>query len=165
MPPAASPDRIRLSADHLQHLRAAAARAYPRECCGLILGRAEVSGDVSVTRLIAATNIDPRPEYGFEVDPAVHFALRRELRAAPNGETLLGHYHSHPDAPPHPSARDLAEANDPGLIWLIIAIAKGRPGPIAAWRIDPSAAPADLSATPVAILAAPMESGEDAEKP
>ncbi len=160
-----STDRLRLSSDHLRHLRTAAAGAYPRECCGLIVGRADSAGEVLVTRLVATANIDPHPEDGFELDPAAHFALQRELRAANNGETLLGHYHSHPDAPPLPSARDLTEANDPGLIWLIIAIAKDRPGAVAAWRIDPDAPPGP-SAMPVAIVGVTaMEGGKDAEKP
>ena len=52
---------------------------------------------------------------------------------------IVGHYHSHPDHPPGPSAHDLASAFEPELVWLIVAVEKGRAGEITAHRLDEKA--------------------------
>ncbi len=124
-------------------LMAAARASYPEECCGLLVGRrlsTEGAGAAArgwVTRVIPATNQHPAPRRRFELDPSVHIALLKELRAAGTvgGEELLGHYHSHPDAAAAPSRQDLEQANDPTLIWIIIGPVRGGRTDITAWRV------------------------------
>lgn len=132
--------RLEIAADILAAIRLAAAQAYPNEGCGLLLGIEELvregakgSPVLRVTRLVLAANLHPEPRKGFEIDPAVLVSVLRELRETErkgngSGERLLGHMHSHPDAPAHPSARDLAMAGEPGQIWLIVPVKEGRAG-------------------------------------
>src|SRR3546814_383615 len=103
---------LRLPAALQQQIRSAALLAFPRECCGLLIGAGE-----HVTRIVAAANLDPAPDR-FELDPAVHLRVQRELRGT--AERVIGHYHSHPNGLAEPSAVDLAAAaHDPRMLWLI----------------------------------------------
>ncbi len=109
----------------LEEIEAAAAAAYPEECCGLLAGRREPSGDVVVTRAQPSPNVaqgDRRER--FEVDPQVRFDLMRDLQGG--ALEIIGVYHSHPDHPAEPSANDLKMAFEPDLVWLITAVNKGR---------------------------------------
>ncbi len=119
----------------LRTLAAAAEAAYPRECCGLLVGQWDGQTGVQLVRAVASRNLaDPGRPDRFEVDPAVRFAVMREAAEGPH--TLVGHYHSHPNAPAKPSATDLAMAYEPALIWLITAVRNGRAGETTAWRLE-----------------------------
>ena len=78
---------------------------YPREACGLLVGR---DGRVSSARLVRNLAQDPDR---FELDPVEH--LRVERWAERDGREVLGAWHSHPDAPARPSAADRAAAFAP----------------------------------------------------
>lgn len=104
----------RADADRLRAL-AAASRD---EVCGLLLGTRQPGG-ATVTQLVPARNVAPHPARSFEIDPATLLATHRQARGA--GLAVLGHWHSHPNGNPMPSARDAARALDNGQIWLIIA--------------------------------------------
>jgi len=120
-----SPSALVIPSALIAAIERAAEDAYPEESCGLLAGRFDSGGRLVVTRVRASANLaagDRRA--AFEVDPAVRFALMREI--ADTGETIVGHYHSHPDHPAEPSARDLAMAFEPELIWLITRVAAGR---------------------------------------
>lgn len=124
-------------------IAAAAEAAYPEECCGLVLGTRQAEGEGwLVTRLVPAANRHAEPRRSFELDPATHFAVLRQLRVqgaatGVSAEVILGHYHSHPDSPAVPSERDRAQAYDPSLLWLIVAVEQGRAGQLAAWQVRP----------------------------
>lgn len=123
---------LTLTPSSLRTLREAAARAYPEECCGLLIGHAEDDG-WRVTRTLASSNLAADRTRFFEIDPALHIRLLRSLRAAGGAERVIGHYHSHPSGRAWPSARDLSSALDADALWLILG---GRValGPVAAWR-------------------------------
>ena len=113
----------------------AAEAAYPDECCGLLVGRTEASGDLLVTRVEASPNVakgDLRKN--FAVDDKVHFDLIRELRNGP--ESIVGHYHSHPDHGATPSERDRQSVFYPEHVWVIVAVAGGRAGDMTAHLFD-----------------------------
>lgn len=122
-------------------LQAYAAQAYPRECCGLLVGYPEMSGagGMIISRIVPTANRATQPHRAFEVDPAAHIALLRALREqAKEGrqpaEQVIGHYHSHPDAPAVPSAQDRAQATDPDAVWLIVAASAAGAAEIGAWQ-------------------------------
>jgi len=124
----------------LKQIADAAEAAYPHECCGLLAGQPSNAG-LRVTRVIASTNVAASNHVdSFEVDPQVRFDLMRELGEIGDGPTgderLIGHYHSHPDHPAEPSARDLEKAFEPDLVWIIAAVHKGVVGDITAHRLD-----------------------------
>ena len=107
---------LHVASDLIETMLQAARAAAPEECCGLIVGT--LNPAPRALRLIPAKNTHPEPRRFFEIDPKVQFDTLRQLRQS--GEIILGHYHSHPAGPARPSARDLAEANDPDLAWLVI---------------------------------------------
>jgi len=95
--------------------------AFPRECCGLLLGH-RVPGHrgeaVQVVALHPARNLAPRSDR-FEIAPEDHFAALKRARA--ESMAVIGCYHSHPDGAARPSDTDLAGAGEQDFIWLIAA--------------------------------------------
>ena len=127
---------ISLSKASLKDIADAAENAYPRECCGLLAGHTDELGSHLITRVVLSRNLssgDTRDS--FEVDPKVRFNLMRTLEQASNGETIVGHYHSHPDSSPVPSSRDLAMAYEPSLVWVIVAVHSGIVGETRAYMV------------------------------
>ena len=120
--------RLALAREQMAALKQAAEAAYPNEFCALLIGHDGPGGAVAVSRIVPADNVDPEPGRGFELDPRVLFKTMRELRESGSAERLVGHAHSHPDAPARPSARDAAQAHEPGLVWLIVPVRKGKAG-------------------------------------
>ena len=120
----------------LRPILQAAERAYPAECCGLLIGRASAKV-VRITRIAESVNLMaaevPRR---FEVDPALRFRLMRELKDGP--DRIVGHYHSHPDGPAAPSARDAEAAYEPDLLWLIVSVPAGLAASAAAFLPSPA---------------------------
>lgn len=124
---------LRLSATHRTALRDHALAAYPKECCGLLIGRDAESGGAGeaapyaallVTKVLPSVNQDPAGgARAFEVDPELILTWHKRLRGT--SERIVGHYHSHPDEPARPSATDLERAWEPGMIWLIVGVGRG----------------------------------------
>ena len=115
--------RIEISRDHVARIEVLARAAFPYECCGLLIGvtEGEEESVVQVTRIAESRNLAaPERRDRFEIDPALQFSLLREMRDAE--ESIVGVYHSHPNGRPSPSPRDLEDARDPGLIWLVTAV-------------------------------------------
>jgi proteasome lid subunit RPN8/RPN11 len=115
-----------------------AAKSYPNECCGLLVGRSNARAD-GIDCIV--TRVEPSPNVAeagvrdrFEVDPALRFRLMRELGDGPL--QIVGHYHSHPDHPAAPSPRDLEMAFEPELVWLIVAVPKGGKATASAHVVD-----------------------------
>jgi proteasome lid subunit RPN8/RPN11 len=112
------PAQLKAVADHAES-------AYPAECCGLLVGTAEGARAWRVRRVVPSPNLAPAGRRDrFEIDPALQLDLQRELRGS--DEAIVGVYHSHPDGEPTPSATDLENAWEPGLVWLIAAVRAGR---------------------------------------
>jgi proteasome lid subunit RPN8/RPN11 len=114
-----------LSPAHLRTIVDAAERAYPVECCGLLVGQTRVNGDLEVTEVAPSRNLmaDKRGDR-FEVDPALRLALQQRLRGGAG--RVLGLYHSHPDLGAQPSETDLEMAWEPQLVWLITSVIDGQ---------------------------------------
>ena len=78
--------------------------AYPKECCGLLVGRDNGAGALVITRVVISDNLAQGSGHDrFEVDPQVRFNVMRELdeHAAIKRprHRIIGHYHSHPNHP------------------------------------------------------------------
>lgn len=107
-----------------------ARRAGPYEICGLLSGtRADIAEHDHPIRNRAA-----RARDRFEMDAAEQIALFRELRE--NRRYQVAIYHSHPQGPPCPSARDRAGHGYPGVAALIVAPNAAGPT-LAAWWLTP----------------------------
>ena len=125
-----------LHPDHLKAIADDAEAAYPREACGLLVGRFGVGDHRLVARVERAQNVAAEPKKTFEIDPGLRLGLERELRGQPLA--VIGHYHSHPDGPARPSARDLELLLELDLAWLIVAVGQGQASHMRAYlpRLD-----------------------------
>lgn len=127
-----APVTLRIGQQERATLREQAQLAYPKECCGLLIGREE-GADLVVTKVQPSVNQDPDGgARAFEVDPALILHWHRQLRGTP--ARIIGHYHSHPNEPARPSATDLERAWEPGMIWLILSVGRGKLTELGAFR-------------------------------
>jgi proteasome lid subunit RPN8/RPN11 len=100
---------IRINSDPWQAMLHHAHAAYPRECCGLLLGT--LTGD---DERVATVAIPCRNAYEgdqsdrFTIDPADQLAAQKRARA--EDLEVLGFFHSHPDCDAYFSATDLANS-------------------------------------------------------
>jgi [CysO sulfur-carrier protein]-S-L-cysteine hydrolase len=101
----------------MDQIVAHALQDVPNECCGLLIGTAEMVEDAARARNAK------RSRTRFEVEPADHFAAIRRARAG--GFEIIGAYHSHPSGPSGPSETDRARLTDPTMVQVIISLAHG----------------------------------------
>lgn len=135
---------IRVPEPILRTIEAAAEAAYPDECCGLLVGRDGEAGDIVVTAVAPSVNVaQGNHADSFEVDPQLRFDVMRRLGEKNAGggapERIVGHYHSHPDHPAMPSARDLEMVYEPEFVWVIVAVERGHATGMRAHRLDEAA--------------------------
>lgn len=102
-----------------------------RPLATLLLGLAQKSPQQEICGLIGAseekpqtvypvTNIAPDAAQEFEMDPQAQISAFKAMRA--KGESLFAIYHSHPQSPPVPSAKDLQDLGYPEALQLIISL-------------------------------------------
>jgi proteasome lid subunit RPN8/RPN11 len=101
----------------------------PLECCGLLIGWADL-----IDESYPVENVR-RSRVAFEVDPSGHFAAIRKARAS--NRAVIGAYHSHPASHAIPSETDIREANDPQFLHVIVSLASAEPR-IRGYRISGS---------------------------
>ena len=106
----------------MSKIRSHAERAYPNECCGLLVGERR-DDDVFVREVHESANIALVPANQFEIDPQIRFDVERRVRD--EALDLVGVYHSHPDGEAMPSETDIERAWESSLVWLITAVKKG----------------------------------------
>lgn len=85
------------------------------EVCGLIGARGEVPAS-----LYPVDNVAADRKRHFHLDPKGQIEAMRTMRQ--RGETLFAVYHSHPSAPPFPSAEDIEAIAYPEALTLIISL-------------------------------------------
>ncbi len=123
-------ETVRFAPEALADIRREAARAYPFEACGALLG----GGDGHVSEATALANVEgERPRTRFSVSPTDYLAVEEAAEA--RGLRLLGFWHSHPDHPAHPSATDRQFAW-PGLLTVVVAVQAGRPAEVTVWQVQ-----------------------------
>ena len=108
---------MRIRQEALDRIVAHATEEKPNECCGLLLGSADLVSDA-----VRARNAH-KSATKFQVEPADHFAAIRRARAA--GLEVIGAYHSHPTGPSGPSETDRVRLNDPTMVHVIVSLAHG----------------------------------------
>jgi proteasome lid subunit RPN8/RPN11 len=132
---------IALGDEWEQAIRAEGEKAYPNECCGILLGALdEAAGSGTVMRnaegIIPIENSREEAEqyHRFEIQP--EDLMRAELAARKAGRDVLGFYHSHPDHPAEPSDFDREHAL-PYYSYLIVSVEKGRAANVRSWELTP----------------------------
>ena len=109
-----------------------AARAYPHEACGLLVGRRREDA-VEVVRAVTARNMSARPRHGYEVPPEDWCAAYRD--AARSELDIVGVWHSHPDGVAVPSRAD-AESAWPEYCQLIVAASSAGATGLRSWYLE-----------------------------
>ena len=89
----------------LEVIRRHAVETFPEECCGALI---EARGVIVEAFPLANTTSAGRVRR-FRIDPAGY--RQSEARARELDATLVGFYHSHPNAPARPSEYDLEHAS------------------------------------------------------
>jgi proteasome lid subunit RPN8/RPN11 len=122
--------RIRIEPEPWEVITGNARKAYPEECCGVMLGIADEKGKV-VRRAQPLLNV---ASAGRGSRYELHNAdlLRAQSEARKLGMSLIGIYHSHPDRGADFSASDL-NAACPWLSYLILSVRDGEVGSSASW--------------------------------
>lgn len=124
---------LKFSDDLRSELEGLAREGYPREVCGLLLGRHD-NGSVRVARVTHARNLNTeRAHDRFELDP-LHLVEMDEV-ARKQGIEIVGVWHTHPDHPARPSETDLAFAWK-GWSYLIASVGGEGVKELRSWRLD-----------------------------
>jgi proteasome lid subunit RPN8/RPN11 len=125
--------RVLVSPRDLEAMGRHGEAAYPEECCGFLIGRAEEEETV-IERVLSADNERQDSRHNrFLIHPETVLAAHKEARAA--GLDVVGYYHSHPDHPARPSEFDREHAW-PGLSYVIISVADGKVAEARSWRLS-----------------------------
>ena len=128
-----SPEQPLVLSDALRRaIEAEGIAAYPNECCGILVGRADHPRVVD--RIVPMANaFDPQERYHrFSIDPLL--LAGAEESAAAEGKAVIGFYHSHPDHPARPSEYDRTHV-PPWNFYshVIVAIEQKRPAAMTCW--------------------------------
>jgi proteasome lid subunit RPN8/RPN11 len=127
---------LRLASDQVSAIRREAERAYPRECCGVLVGRDEPDGR-RVSEVVVVQNDfeSSQQTHRFSIPPLR--LLELEKRSGEAGGCVLGFFHSHPDAEAVPSGFDLEHAW-PFYSYVIVSVRQGRSEAMRSWVLDES---------------------------
>ncbi len=130
----------------LGHVR----REYPKEACGLLLGRGK-----EITRILMGRNVARNPYRDFLLDAET---LLRQMDYETAGESLLAIYHSHPHSPPVPSAVDARLLTYPEVVHIICSLQDPLHVRVRGWRLHVEAEDACRS-LPTGLAAVPGRAG------
>lgn len=126
-----------LSAAVKQQIEAEGVRAFPNECCGILVGRDLPGGKRVIDRLVPMANtFDAAEQYHrFTVDPKAQ--IEAEKSADAEGKSVLGYYHSHPNHPARPSEYD-RQHMPPFSFYsqVIVSIMDRTPADMTCWYLD-----------------------------
>ncbi len=97
---------IRIEEMAWQVMLSHARNAYPKECCGILLGAEREGGERLVTSAFACRNAYEGDQSDrFLIDPRDQ--VRANLRCRAENIDIIGFFHSHPDCDAYFSATDL----------------------------------------------------------
>ncbi|MBR6832374.1 MAG: M67 family metallopeptidase [Fibrobacter sp.] len=117
-----------------EQMALAAKKAYPNECCGILVGKKSEKGEIEVTEIREASNqFQGQKSVHFQIDPLFIYRLEQELES--RGLEIVGVYHSHPDCPAILSKED-ENYMVPGLEYVIMSVQKGEVVDVKSYRRD-----------------------------
>jgi proteasome lid subunit RPN8/RPN11 len=120
------PDQVRVQ------LESWAETGYPRETCGVLVGR-RVANRVLIERAVFARNANTQRTHDrYQLD--AHDLLEADQAAEADELEIVGIWHTHPDHPARPSETDRLQAWD-GWSYLILSVRNGRTADLRSWRL------------------------------
>ena len=123
-----------LSQQNFDEIRTHGELTYPNECCGVLLGHV-AGGHHLVSEVVRCLNKkgqSARTRYRIAARELID--VQRDARE--RGLSIVGFYHSHPDAPPHFSRTDLLEAYWVGCSYVIASVFKGAAGDVRSYQLE-----------------------------
>ena len=131
---------IRLSAELRAEIERHAEQEYPRECCGLLVGRIVDEGRTRIIHAtVAVANVfadEDEKHHRMAIEPLEY--ARAERRYAAEGLGVVGNYHSHPDHPAVPSQYDLEHlAPWPTMSYIVVSVREGKSVDLRSWELWP----------------------------
>jgi proteasome lid subunit RPN8/RPN11 len=131
---------LKIAEEILEQIRQQAENEYPRECCGLLIGRIEDGGRRrSIVETFPVAN-------AWEETDTMHRRMlitpqdymRAERQFLKQGLGVVGNYHSHPNHPAAPSEFDFEHlAPWPTMSYLIVSVRAGRAEELRSWELAP----------------------------
>ncbi|MDR1837164.1 MAG: M67 family metallopeptidase [Treponema sp.] len=118
----------------LDEIKAEGEKAYPDECCGVLLGLSGENGDKTVKHILPVENAHSEDEqyHRFLITPDNMLDAEKKARALLID--VLGFYHSHPDHPSRPSDFDREHAL-PFYSYIITAVEEGTAKKVTSWAL------------------------------
>ncbi|GBU20573.1 hypothetical protein R80B4_00451 [Fibrobacteres bacterium R8-0-B4] len=115
-------------------IRAAGEKAYPNECCGVMIGEIDKAGVKTVKHVQAIENSweDGEQYHRFLITP--EDIMRSEQTARSMKLDVVGFYHSHPDCEAVPSEYDKDHAL-PFYSYVIVSVQKGKAEDLNSWEL------------------------------
>ncbi|MDX8377022.1 MAG: M67 family metallopeptidase [Mariprofundales bacterium] len=130
----------------MQIMHSHAAKGYPHEICGLLIGKFSSSG-WQIDEAIPVPNINTeRAADRFQLDPKIYNKIDTKLRGT--GREIIGVYHSHPDCPAKPSPTDVEHAWE-GWCYAIISVAEKQVVDVSFWALNDAATAFSVSSAEV----------------
>ncbi|MDZ8186780.1 MAG: M67 family metallopeptidase [Nostoc sp. ChiSLP02] len=137
---------INFRKQHLQTIHTHAEKAYPEECCGIILGYLNNEGKTTVevmptenvwnTEAAAVFSEERTAESKkrqYAIAPEV--MLQAQKQARDRSLSIIGIFHSHPDHPAIPSECDRLYAWQ-GYSYIIVSVQNGKATEVRSWSLD-----------------------------
>ena len=113
-------------------MESAAKKAYPCECCGILVGKKSEKGEIEITEIREASNqFQGQKSVHFQIDPLFIYRLEQELEV--RSLEIVGIYHSHPDCPAILSKED-EKYMVPGLEYVIMSVQNGEVVDVKSYR-------------------------------
>lgn len=126
---------IKVRHEQLNAIRRHGDESFPNECCGLLLGHV-VDGVKVLRELMPVTNAREaeaqRNRYLISSDER----FRAERYGRSKGISVIGCYHSHPNAPARPSEFDREHAPFPVESFMIVSVRDGQSEALTSWVLS-----------------------------
>jgi len=119
---------MQIERKHLSEIISHAREEAPREACGILAGR-----DGRVLRLYRARNADLSPT-SYRLDPEQQYRILKDTED--RGLEVVAIYHSHPSSPPTPSEKDIKQAYDTEVSYLVISLTDSVEPQVRAFRFN-----------------------------
>jgi len=125
---------LNLFSGHEKTIRAEGEKAYPNECCGILIGEIDSSGVkiVKYTEAIRNAREDGEQYHRFLITP--EDMMQAEITARKKKQDVIGFYHSHPDHPALPSDYDKEHAL-PFYSYVIVSVKEGSTKDLKSWEL------------------------------
>lgn len=126
---------IFISEEQIVEIKQHGERAFPFECCGLLIGNFGEQGEKTVAEIFPVENAKEEAARHNRSLITPRELMRGERYARSKKLEVVGNYHSHPDHPAIPSQFDLDHAL-PVWSYVIVSTLKGKAADLRSWEME-----------------------------